>query len=190
MSGLEKIIARLEAENEAACAEIAAGADARVSEILAEAQAKGNAAIREAEEDARRKAAALVSRAESAGALAGRRELLAAKVELVNEVLEAAADRLRALPADRYFETLAALAVKNRQAGQGVLYLGEADLRRAPESFRVALGDGISLSDTPAPIADGFLLKYGDIELNCPFDALFAAARETLKAEAGELLFG
>ena len=46
------------------------------------------------------------------------------------------------------------------------------------------------MSPVPAPIEDGFILKYGEIEFNCTFKALFAAFSQELQAKAAELLFG
>ena len=190
MSGLENIIARIEAENEAQCEAVAAEAADRAAQIVAAADTEGRETVRAAAAEAQKQAGQMVARAKSAGALAARRALLAAKVELVDEVLAEAKQTLASLPADRYFETLRALAVKNKQAGEGVLFFGEKDLARLPADFAGTLGAGISVSETPAPISDGFLLKYGDIEINCTLDALFAAARDPLKAGAGERLFG
>lgn len=190
MSGLDNIIARIEAENEAQCESVRAEAADRAARIVAEADTEGRETVRLAAAEAEKQAAQLVSRAKSAGALAARRALLAAKVALVDDVLAEAQHTLAALPADRYFETMLSLALKNRQAGEGVLFFSAKDLARLPADFAGKLGAGITVSDTPAPIKDGFLLKYGDIELNCTLDALFAAAREPLKAGAGERLFG
>ena len=190
MSGLDNIIARIEAENEAQCDAVRAEGEARAAEVVAAADAEGRRNARSIAAEAEKQAAQLVSRAESAGALASRRALLAAKVALVDDVLAEARRRLAGLPADEYFKTMLSLALKNRQAGEGVLFFGARDLARLPADFSAALGEGISVSDAPAPIEDGFLLKYGDIEINCTLDALFAAAKDPLKACAGACLFG
>ena len=47
----------------------------------------------------------------------------------------------------------------------------------------------ITVSDTPGSLSDGFLLKYGDIEINCAFEALMSASRDDLKSIAAENLF-
>ena len=58
----------------------------------------------------------------------------------------------------------------------------------APD-FIDKLGYGFTVSPVPADIEDGFILKYGDIEVNCTFAALFRAYSQELQAKANELLF-
>ena len=190
MSGLDNILARLQEENEAQCARIAREAEERAAEIAAAAKADGEETVRAMEADAQKEAAQIEARARSAGAMNTRQALLREKIAMIDAVLDEAKNRLRALPAEAYFNTLAAVAVKNRQPGQGTLYLNAADLARMPADFSARLGDGITVSDTPLPIEDGFLLQYGSIEFNCTLRALFDAARDPLRAQAGEILFG
>ena len=189
MSGLDKITERLNEECAAQCAGIEAAAHEKAEQITARAQADGNALIREYESAARKQADALVARADSAGALEARREALRVKTELVEDVLADAKRMLRGAAADVYFERLGALIARHAQPGEGVLFFGENDLRRMPEAFRAALPAGISVSAAPAPIGDGFILKYGDVEINCTFDALFAAAHDDLTLLAAQMLF-
>ena len=80
------------------------------------------------------------------------------------------------------------LAAKYRTGAPGTLYLSKADLARKPGDFLKAFPE-ITVADTPGELSDGFLLKYGDIEINCAFAALMNASREDLKAIAAEKLF-
>ncbi|NLX93741.1 MAG: hypothetical protein GXZ02_07760, partial [Clostridiales bacterium] len=41
----------------------------------------------------------------------------------------------------------------------------------------------------PAAIADGFILVYGDIEMNCTFDALLEESHDELKEKIAQLFF-
>lgn len=189
MSGLEKIIDRLNEENDAQCAEILAQASEKAEAIIRNAQEDGNKLIGDAAEEARRKADAIRSRAVSQGTMNERRQMLETRVGMIEEVLAEARQRLHELPDDQYFETLLTLIDRQRRPGKGVLLLSARDLRRAPQAFVAKLGDDIALSPSPAEIEDGFILKYGDIELNNSFRALFLAADEDLRAKAGALLF-
>ena len=47
----------------------------------------------------------------------------------------------------------------------------------------------LTVTEDPAPIEAGFILKYGGIEQNCSFDAVFAGESENLSDKAGRLLF-
>ena len=74
--------------------------------------------------------------------------------------------------------------------------LSAEDLERLPAGFEEALneklkaaGASVTLNNTPAKISKGFILAYGDIEINCSFEALFEARREELKELVCGILF-
>ena len=175
VSGLEGILAQIEGEARAAAQQTLAAAKARADE---EQQAQ----------DA-------VRRAESAAQLQRRRGLLAAKQALIAETLQAALQKLQALPDDEYFAALRTLAVRYAQPGQGTLYFSSRDLARVPQGYEAvlnaALGEGKSVCISPEsrPIANGFVLAYGGIEENCSLSALFAADRDAMQDLAGSILF-
>ncbi len=108
----------------------------------------------------------------------------------MDEALSKAQWYLHSLNTEDYFKVLFSLAARSRQQGTGEMRLNAKDLARMPASFIQQLGAGIKVSEQPCDIEDGFILVYGDIEMNCTFSALFAANREELKAKAAEILFG
>ena len=190
MSGVEKITARLNEETAAQCEEILSSAHSKAAEIVGRAQAEGNAVIQKAEAEANKRGEQILASAASQSAANARKAMLAAKVDLIDEVLSVAKQSLHDLSDEAYFNALAGLARKNRQDGVGEMLLCERDLRRMPKDFIDKLGYGIKVSPVPAQIEDGFILKYGEIEINCTFKALFSAAEQDLRAKANELLFG
>ena len=190
MSGVEKIIARLNEETEAQCRETDFAARKKAAEIVARAQTEGNAAIKAAQDEADKRSAQILAGAESLVTANSRKARLAARVALIDEVIERAYRSLHDLSDEAYFNALAGLAVKNKQDGIGEMLLCERDLKRMPGNFIDKLGYGIKVSPVPAPIEDGFILKYGEIEINCTFRALFSAAEQDLRARANALLFG
>ena len=189
MSGLDRIIARLNEECEAQCDGIAAEAAAKAGEIIARAQNEGNETIKTYEADAEKAARQIVTRAESAAAMESRRAVLETKTGLVEKVLAEAKRRLAEAPAEAYFTALLTLVKKNVQPGEGRLFLSEGDLARLPADFAARLPAGVTLEKTSAGIENGFLLKYSDVEINGALDALFSAAKEELKLKAAQLLF-
>lgn len=190
MSGLEKIVSRLNEDTLRQCEEILASARQKAEAMVDAVQKEGNALIAEAEAEAEKKARAIASRAESRSQADGRKALLEAKVRLIDEVVSEAKMSLKNLSAENYFNALASLAVANKLEGTGEMRLSKADLQRMPTDFIDKLGLGIKVSPVPAEIEDGFILKYGDIEMNCTFDKLFQANKEELRLKASELLFG
>ena len=189
MSGLDKIISRLEDDCAAECERISAEADGRAAQTIADARAEAErraaGIIAEAEKDVE----LITKKAASAASLNDRRMVLEAKSEIINDTVEAAVKKLRALDTQSYFAVLTHLAKKYRMDGHGVMFLSETDLGRMPADFAPSLGD-VEISGKPAAVADGFILKYGEIEINCTFGSMLNAARDDLKALAGELLFG
>ncbi len=189
MSGVEKITARLNEETAAQCEEILVAAKNKAAEIVGRAQAEGNAVIQKAEAEANKRGEQILASAASQSAANARKAMLAAKVDLINEVLSVAKQSLHDLSDEAYFNALAGLARKNRRDGVGEMLMCERDLRRMPKDFIDKLGYGVKVSPIPVNIEDGFILKYGEIEQNCTFSALFSAFSQELQARAASLLF-
>lgn len=188
MSGIDKITARLQEDCEKQCKEIETAAVADAERIIAEAVAKAEkdtAALKRETDD---KADLILDKAKSSAALESRQAILKAKVNLIEDVIEKAQNKLHNLDAPSYFSMLTLLAKKNKEAGEGIMFLCKRDLDRLPADFESGLED-ISVSKVPCNIEDGFILKYGDIEINCTFSALVAAEMDELKSIASELLF-
>ena len=188
MSGLDKIIARLEADCADECDQIEMRAQADAAGIIEGAAREGKAEADRILADAKAQAELIAKKAESTAAVNDRRMLLEAKVALIDETVEAAVKKLRSLDVPSYFGVLEKLAGKYRTGAPGTLYLSVADLARKPEGFLNAFPE-ITVSDMPGQMDDGFLLKYGDIEINCAFSAFMNASRDDLKAIAAEQLF-
>lgn len=72
--------------------------------------------------------------------------------------------------------------------------LGEAVVKTAKERLKGKVSEErvqkITLSDTPAKIDGGIVLRYGDVEANCSMEMLFAELRRELEGEVSKLLFG
>ena len=84
--------------------------------------------------------------------------------------------------------------MKNAQKGEGVLRLSAADMKRLPSNFIDSVNNAfkrgykIKLGDE-ADIDSGFILVYGDIDVNCSFDAIAASKRDELQDALNSLLF-
>ena len=63
--------------------------------------------------------------------------------------------------------------------------------KKAQELVDVAKekGGSLEVDSDPADITDGFILKYGDIEENCTFDAIFDSKRDELRDLVNKNLF-
>ncbi len=195
MTGLEKIIKKIEADSNAECEVILSAANAEAGAILKKAAEDAElikerameAAIKENEKDK----TFISSKAE----LDLKKGLLAEKVAIVNSVIDSALKKLRALPDEEYFKTLSPLVLKYAQNGSGTLRFSSADLKRIPSGFKEdlnkALGDSrsVTISSEPVDIDGGFVLVYENIEQNCSFSSLLATKTDEIKDELYALLF-
>lgn len=195
MAGLEKIIERIAQDSAAKCDGIIFDAQSeaeRMKSAAAEQAEKDKAAIVEA---ANKEAKALVDMAESGAELEGKKLLLATKGEVIEKAIDVAFKKLGTMPNDEYFAALYALVKKYAQGGEGVMRLSEKDLGRLPKDFEKKINDGlekgakITVSKDPADISDGFILVYGDIEINCSFEALIEDSRDAIKDELNSIFF-
>lgn len=196
MTGLEKIIEKIEQKSAARCEEILAEARALATDIEAKAAAQAETMLADARAKAALDAEDRLRMAESGAEQKARQIILAARIEAVNETLDAAAEALNAMPAREYFDALISLAVANAAAGQGQLRLSSRDIARLPADFEQRLnealaanGASVSVGTEPAPIENGFILIYGDIEINCSFEALLEAYRDELKETVCNIIF-
>ena len=86
--------------------------------------------------------------------------------------------------------------MESAMKGECTAYLGSADLARLPADFEARLcsalsakGSTCTLSKEAARIESGIMLVYGDIEVNCTFEAVIESSAEELKAQIGEMIF-
>lgn len=189
MSGLDNILSRLDKECTSQCEAIRAEAEKKAAKRIEEAKEKASSILQQKMSAAQKEADIIISKADSSASANARKALLAAKVALIDGILEKALNKLHCLDEPSYFTVLGKLAEKNSLDSHGTMYLSARDLERMPASFREGLKN-ISISDEPSHINDGFILKYGDIEVNCSFSAMLSVSKDELKAVAGEILFG
>ncbi len=197
MTGLEKILNAIEADAKHAADIVLKQAEQEAEQIMAVAQAEADekcAAIA-SKSDADTKA--VLSRAESAAALQEKKALLDAKQQMISDVIQKARKSLDSLPDQKYTELILKMVSKFAHQKPGKIIFSATDRKRLPadigNKIKDALagknGAALTVSEENAEISGGFLLIYGDIEENCTFDALFAAAREDLQDKVNAFLY-
>ena len=193
-TGLDRILEQIRADaEEKAAAEIAAAerdAEQTLARAAEEAEEKAAAMCAQSETQS----ADILAKAQSAAEFGRRRILLATKQGAIRDTVSAARERLHSLPDSEYFAVLLKLAQKNAADGEAQMRLNAKDLARMPRDFEAQLNAAtlrghITVSETPCDIADGFLLVYGGIDVNCTFDSLFEAEADALQDLAGSMLF-
>ena len=194
MKGTEKLIAHIKAD-----------ADAQVNAILAQAEQQC-AGIRG---DFDKQAAALYAERLRAGVketqdrvdgeariarMEGRKELLAAKQELVSRSFRKAQEQIVSLPEEQYVAFLAKLAAQASVTGEEKIVLNARDRKTIGEKLVKAanarLKNGrLTLAEETGDFAGGLILRRGSIEANCTVELLVELSRSELSAQVAEILF-
>lgn len=195
MIGLEKIIARLEADAQADVDAVAAEARTRCDAVLAEYSAKADAEYAARIEAGRKSCVLREERHASAAEMEARKRFLAFKQELVSDVFAAAVERIAALPRAEYVAFLASLAVKAATSGAEELIFNAKDAkevgRDVAKAANTQLGRNghLTVSGETREIPGGVIVKQGDIEVNCAIDTLVQLRRGDLASQVAEILF-
>ena len=196
MTGLEKIIQQIEEEARASADAVVGEAEERAKDTAAQAEET----CRKIEEEARVQAQAVredvLKKSRSAAQTERKRQLLAAKQQVIGRIMDEALASLLALPDEEYFALIARLIGTYAHEGDGEIRFNKKDRERMPAGFArtvseaaAARGGRLAVSDETCGIDGGFVLVYGGIEENCSFEAMFAAQREKLQDQVHALLF-
>ena len=197
MSGLDKMKARILEEAESSARDILDRAGEEADRILREAGTAADAAAAEIAAGAVRDSLERKRRAGAAADMQSKQAVLAAKQEMIREVLREAYEEILGLEAERYFGLMEKLLKEYVLPEEGEICFNSRDLERMPEGFSGRIrtiaaeaGGSLTLSETPLDTDGGFLLVYGGIEENCTLKAVFSSRREELSDQVNRMLFG
>ena len=191
MNGIDKIIARMEADTQAECADIAAQAAAEAEAILARYRADADKLLREGEARCKVLEREQVERLEGGSRLACRQRVLAEKQRMLDEAF--AADALLKLPRPEYIDLLASLAAENGQGGEALVF-SAADRDTVGQAVVDAAngkkpGAGFTLAADTRETGGGVVLQRGRMEINCGFAELLRRARQEDSSAVAAVLF-
>ncbi len=197
MTGLEKILNAIETDAKHAADIVLRQAEQEAEQIMAAAKAEADMKCTEIAGKSDMDIKAVLSRAESAAALQEKKVLLDAKQQMISDIITKARKALSDLPDLQYAEVLLRMVKKYAHKKPGAIHLSAADKKRLPSDFGNRIkevlsgkeGASLIISEENAEVNGGFLLIYGDIEENCSFDALFAAAKEDLQDKINAFLY-
>jgi len=194
MTGLEKILSQIEYESNDRCRNIIEQAKEKANAVLADAKAQAEIIAAKSAEETAKKVENINQSARSSAELSKSKIILKSKLEVIDEMLSSSLDRIKALPEKEYFEILKTLIINNAKAGEGLLCLNLNDEKRLPKDFVSSVNKDLSEGKTvslgnAADIDSGFVLVYGDIDVNCSFDAIASSKRDELRDSLNRLLF-
>lgn len=191
MTSSEKILAGITAEAESTAKEIISAAEKKAEEIISDKAKEAEKQADEIAAEADKNAALINSTGDSAAQLVLRDAKLKRKRELIEKALLEVIVGINGYDDKTYFDCLLRLAKKNAMSGKGEMLLSARDLSRDKGDFVKALEElSVTLSDTPADINGGFILRYGDIIINCELSAVMREKRDEITDAVNTALFG
>lgn len=194
MTGLEKIIERIEAQGNETIEQISGASLKKTEEMLKKAQDDGKARYDDIIEKTHKKCAFHLETAKAQAATLSNKKILAKKVELLERTIARAKQELATLSNDEFCDLALQIAKNCHKEGDGEVCFNERCLKKLPADFEKKLNSSIKagslkVSDTPCDIPDGFIIKYGFIEENCTFEAIIEANEQNIKDEIAKILF-
>ena len=196
MAGIDKILNEIKSDAEKEAAEIISTAEKAAEDKKAKAKAQCDSYRAEADEKLSRKLEEENKKTQSQCEQLEKLKMLETKQEIIEGVLKKAKERLISQDNDKYFDNISILLKKYAQPEEGTLLLNAKDLDRKPadfgktvESIAKECGGSLKLSDTSADIDGGFIIKYGNIEINASFDAIFDENKDELIDTVNGILF-
>ncbi len=190
MTSSEKILAGIAEEAKAQADKINSDAEKQAAEITAAAKTEAETEAEKMKADAEKKAELIINSGKSSAELLKRDTALNCRRELIEKALVAVADTVNAYGDKDYFDFLLTLIKKEKLNDKGEVYLSVKDKVRNITDFKSELSAlNLTLSDTFADINGGFILKYGDIQINGELSALIHEKRDVLTDELNKALF-
>ena len=190
MTSSEKILAGIAEESKTQADKINSDAEKQAADIIAAAREEAETDAEKIRAEAEKKAELIISSGKSSAELLKRDTALNCRRGLIEKALNFVADTVNAYGDKDYFDFLLTLIKKEKLNGKGEVYLSVKDKARDTASFKSELEAlGFTLSDNFADINGGFILKYGDIQINGELSALIHEKRDVLTDELNKALF-
>lgn len=194
MEGLEKILFKIEEDSNKKTAGILKNAESESERILNLKKEETKKAVDEILKNATKKSEIIVKNAEIFCETQKKNSVLKAKTKVFENWIAKAEQEFQNMSDTEYFFVLEKLIVKYCEERSGEILFSKKDKNRLPKDFLENVNEKISkkalltLSDENAEIENGFVLRYGLIEQNCSFKALFEDKKDKLKDELMLLL--
>ena len=189
---VEKILSEARAEAEqikAAAGEKCAAAEAELNSELADYEKQTQGLAEQAAEDKKARMLATAN-------MEIKKEYLAAKVALLDEVFGKVRERIKGLSDSEYENLISSLMTKAVESGDEQVIVGAAEeridhslIKQVNRKLRPGYKGNLSLAQERANIGAGFILKRGKIQVNVSIDVLLTEARDKFEMELAEELF-
>jgi V/A-type H+-transporting ATPase subunit E len=196
--GAERIIRRILDDARAKAEAMQAEAAKKIAAMEVEAKKTAAAKKEQVLAQARKEAEEQKRRILGVAQLDARKELLAAKQELIEEAFQRSLQVLFDMEDGAYLAVLREMLLAVVETGTETVLLSARDQGRIPAGFWPEINAALAKrgkagklapgSDT-RDIRGGFILQSGGVEINCSFASLLEMQRDELEPEVAALLF-
>ncbi len=195
MTGLERIKEKIIIQSQENCDRIIEKANIEAKNIIRKARDNANAKAFEIISDAERHAARKNAISKSTAESITRNKYLEIRNAILNDVISAAYLEIEKFSDEKYFDMLKKLCIKNMLTGECTMHLNGFDLGRLPEDFEDSINEevyekgAVMICHDAIDIENGFILRYGDIEVNCTLKSVFDESMDILKDMLSKVMF-
>lgn len=179
MAEIEKITDCIIQNAKSDAQKISENAQQEYDKVMAKAKADAQKASSEIIAKAKLEAEQIESMAASSAAQKRLRNILDLKNKAINETINNAKNLIYNMSNDDYMRFIIKNIKKYATGEAGVIAMNGKDKRRLSEDAEAVISENaLTLDSADAPIEGGFVLKYGQIEINCSVDAVFQDKNE------------
>ncbi|MBS3942743.1 MAG: hypothetical protein KGZ32_00680 [Dethiobacter sp.] len=196
--GIERIVRRILDDAGKKADVIMDEAAQKADRVKAEAELKAAGKEKRILEQAAKEAEEQKRRIVGVALLDARKELLAAKQELLDKAFRQSLEDLANLEEPSYFGILKEMLLAQVITGRETVILSARDRERIPADFwreineelkRSGKNGELTLSEETRAIQGGFVLQAGGVEINCSFKSLLDMQRDEIEPAVAGLLF-
>lgn len=199
MNGAEKIKEKIIADARERAEKIIEAARIEAQGIIKHAEKQAFQRVAIMTEKAKEDAALYKQRAHAAGEMEIKKNILKTRQDTIDEAFAIALERIAELPDDKYSRFLEEILLNAARDEEGELILNSKDKQRLGQQFidRMnakfrSLGRNavLKLSADDLNSRGGFVIRYGDMEINCTLEVMLNMERPNLEAGVAAILFG
>lgn len=198
MNGAEKIKERILTDARSLHDKILDEANAQAKIIIAEAEKEAFQKTTLITEKAKEEAVLIKQRYQAAESMEDRKNILKVRQECISEAFDVALKNLSDMPEDKYKLFIEGIILNTAKDEDGVIVFNERDKKRLGEGFifeingklkAKGLSAALSLAKDSLNTSGGFILRYGDLEINCTLEVILNMQRPNMEPEVAKILF-
>ena len=184
-------------------AKISAEAQSQINAIEAESEERTSAIARQADSDVKalqlsfkerftQEEPLIFKRREIVANLDAKKVDLGVKQRLIGETFENALHAMGEMPRDKYLSFVQSLMEKAVETGEEVLLVGKGEKHIDGawlDNYNASHQTRLTLTGDRLPIVGGFVLRNGDLDINCSWDMLIREIRPEIESDVLKRLF-